>query len=553
MTAPRETYISHTFPIIHKDTIIVAATHPNIINGSPHKDGWFLSDFYAFNYLLKGSVADQTWLTAANPNRLLEEYGEFLHGSCEPDQTRKVVLNHEILKSEITPVTMIKTDEMIETFLREVENASKRAKRGQCPLLIMVFCHGGNNHTYFLDNGSQKRGVTINRLKGVLEPGVTTTLLTSACYSGGWAITPELNISTAAAAQDDDESLAIPTSRSVGRICGSVFASATISALTAATSPLISMDDTDTNHQGEDAEESIQPSSPNPIQTETYNEFCRSIWDTVTQQGFSRLHGNFTFSCQDDQWEYSWSRRSGIPLVRFKERWDNLPTYRPSPKGQDDSPGVSVKGGFATQMDELCESIAKMKTRSVAKKFYEICAQDWNVGSSVLAGGMIREYITGDANAPTDREVYDLIHFRWEACLFADSWVEQMGLNRPYGEICLQCRILGFKQEKKEVPGWDNRYGLVWRALLDGGATLEPTEHQGPLYPRPHKYVATTITLNYEETRAALRAAHQYCEFVAEIRAFQIQKAAGSPQVQSRGHNWLRSIGRRVKQSIQGA
>lgn len=146
-------------------------------------------------------------------------------------------------------------------------------------------------------------------------------------------ITPGFNINIATAAPSE-----IPTSKSVGRVCGSVFASATISALTAATSPLISIDNTDTNPQGEDAKESIQPSTPNPIQTKTYNEFCRSIWDAVTEQGFSRLPGNFSFSCQED-----------------------------------DGPGVSVTGGFATQMDEVCESIAKMKTRSVAEQFYKIC------------------------------------------------------------------------------------------------------------------------------------------------------------------------------------
>ncbi|KAK3315231.1 hypothetical protein B0H66DRAFT_536104 [Apodospora peruviana] len=40
---------------------------------SQFEDGWFLSDFYAFNYLLKGSVADQVWLTAAEPSKFVEE------------------------------------------------------------------------------------------------------------------------------------------------------------------------------------------------------------------------------------------------------------------------------------------------------------------------------------------------------------------------------------------------------------------------------------------------------------------------------------------------
>ncbi|KAM7200637.1 hypothetical protein V8F33_003842 [Rhypophila sp. PSN 637] len=43
-----------------------------------------------------------------------------------------------------------------------------------------------------------------------------------------------------------------------------------------------------------------------------------------------------------------------------------------------------------------------------------------------------------------------------------------------------------------------------------------------------HTYIAATINHNFKERPAALRAAEQYCEYVAEIRAFQIQKAVPS-------------------------
>lgn len=56
---------STTPPVVYSNTIIVAATHPTVSNGSPADDGWFLSDFYAFNYLLKDLGSSQTWLTAA--------------------------------------------------------------------------------------------------------------------------------------------------------------------------------------------------------------------------------------------------------------------------------------------------------------------------------------------------------------------------------------------------------------------------------------------------------------------------------------------------------
>ena len=63
MSAPypdskRGTFITHTFPCVFDNTIIVAATYPTVSTGSQFEDGWFLSDFYAFNYLLRGSVAN---------------------------------------------------------------------------------------------------------------------------------------------------------------------------------------------------------------------------------------------------------------------------------------------------------------------------------------------------------------------------------------------------------------------------------------------------------------------------------------------------------------
>jgi hypothetical protein len=61
---PRE-FTTLTPPDVHKDTIIIAAAAPNVNVGKPSVDGWFLSDFYAFNAILKDLGHSQKWLTAA--------------------------------------------------------------------------------------------------------------------------------------------------------------------------------------------------------------------------------------------------------------------------------------------------------------------------------------------------------------------------------------------------------------------------------------------------------------------------------------------------------
>ncbi|KAJ5801556.1 uncharacterized protein N7518_003624 [Penicillium psychrosexuale] len=56
-----------------------------------------------------------------------------------------------------------------------------------------------------LDDGKRSRGLSIITLKGVLEPGARVTLVTTACYSGGWAIIPELNSTAITAAGAEEE------------------------------------------------------------------------------------------------------------------------------------------------------------------------------------------------------------------------------------------------------------------------------------------------------------------------------------------------------------
>ncbi|KAK0701736.1 hypothetical protein B0T26DRAFT_744763 [Lasiosphaeria miniovina] len=255
----RGTFITQTFPCVFDNTIIVAATHPTVSTGSQFDDGWFLSDFYAFNYLLKGS-----------PSKLLKKHGPYYHGTAS--ECPKVVLSPELLESEITPVTVVPPAQMIDRFLDEVSKAAARAK-GEHPILLMVFCHA--------------------------------TLIVTVCYSGGWVVAPDVNSAALAAATSNDVALSFPVSASLGRVCGSLFARAIIDTLSRASSPLLTQE---ARKELDDSEgsESIQPEEPTKIQTETYNEFCRSVTTVHKARGVpDTLTEGFCFSAQDDQWTFS--------------------------------------------------------------------------------------------------------------------------------------------------------------------------------------------------------------------------------------------------------
>ncbi|KAK4143418.1 uncharacterized protein C8A04DRAFT_12323 [Dichotomopilus funicola] len=551
--APK-TFITHTFPTIHQNTIIVAATHPTVQTGEQTRDGWFLSDFYAFNYLLNGSAEDQTWLTAAKPERLVEKYGNFLHGS--PDGDRKVVLSRDLIDSGITPVTLVEPAKMNDRFLSEVNEASLRAKKSGYPLLLMVFCHDVQGHYLCLDNGTRKKGISIVRLKAALEPGVSVTLLTTACFSGGWAVTPELNTTTMAAAQPEGESISWQMSSSMGRACGSVFAGATISTLSDASTPLLGQGSSSEAPTGETC---LQPEEPTALQTETYNEFCRSITDVLGARGLSGLlSDDFTFSAQDDKWEYSWTRRSGIPLAHFKERWEKLPTYphQPTADNNQTTPAAHFTGGADanTVVEEITHATVQSRVTSMAKLFLEIlCPGDWNMEQNVAVGGGLFEFINNHPNAPSASEVSDMIRFRWNACFLVDRFVDDHNLDRPDGKIC----VLWHAQEhpaamqvKYGREGWQARYSPVRQALVEGGAMIEPADHQGPVFYRPLTYMATAIAETCTTEEATKGMVREYCEYVASIRKFYLDRVVESTAVRGRGRKWLESIDRRLRRSL---
>ncbi|KAJ5945743.1 hypothetical protein N7454_002582 [Penicillium verhagenii] len=72
-------FLSTTVPVIHKNSIIVAALEPPIPT----------SKRLTLTRMVLG--AEQTWITAADPQKLVEKYGPYLHGN--PYEDRKECLS----------------------------------------------------------------------------------------------------------------------------------------------------------------------------------------------------------------------------------------------------------------------------------------------------------------------------------------------------------------------------------------------------------------------------------------------------------------------------
>jgi hypothetical protein len=150
-------------------------------------------------------------------------------------------------------------------------------------------------------------------------------LLTTACYGGGWAINPNLNITSSTAQHKSTQSLAWPVSGTRNaRACGSPFASAVAKSLLSLT----------IDGSGRDDYENFD-------YIPTYSGFIKVVRDKLQQLdqrsitvdpviGSSVSVHQSMFSAQGDEWEMAYSTRTGFPLRVFRSRWLQLRAASPN-------------------------------------------------------------------------------------------------------------------------------------------------------------------------------------------------------------------------------
>ncbi|PKK43357.1 hypothetical protein CI102_14133 [Trichoderma harzianum] len=512
-------FVTRTPPVVYDDSIIIAATHPNL-QGNPVIDGSFLSDFYAFNYLLKGLGSEQIWLTAADPRELLIKREHYLHGS--PFQDRKIVLDRDLLeRGELTPVTVVQSSEMIDRFLQEVRTGSKKAKSQAAPLLLLVFCHGADDE-FFLDNGNNKKGLTLTTLKEAIEPGCRVTLVSTACYSGGWVVRRPSDPSF----QPMDMTLLSSGLRksnpwqqnlSVGRYCGSVFTHSIIDTLTSTASPLL-------KHQ-----------------TLTYNAFCQSILDT----------------CRDK--EHSWTGRSGIPLKHFEQRWSALAVcpytgslkrkldMDPNPSNPSFQYNESTRTGGKELIDELGEAIDQNRVVDMARLFLQTCPGEENRGWYHLTNAVLENAARG---LPDDEELVpwitaDMIRFRWEMSLLCDHIVSLFGLRAPNGLICLLWDDLAWYFHNESIPRSqlamydDTQTYLFHRRFPHSGGNS-----RGPPFGRAVEYLAAALVETTQTFDECMAKADEILAFAKALEGNFQEHVIQNENVVESGQKWFKTIGK---------
>ena len=333
--------------ISHRTRIVAACGITDIGDlASPTVDGWFISDFWIFNHLLRGiPVANQIWLTCCSPKGLVDKYTRYAHGN--PFQERRVVLEERLLDTIKGAGTLrvVEPKILLERFLKTVETECTAAAKADQKVLLLVFGHG-DAYSYGVTIGSSSNTefnevtaprLTMNALKAAVGKKTRCSLLMTSCYSGGWAMQPDLNLTIIAAAGPDETSLSWNTSASRG-FSKSVVASAVRDAILAS------------EINDAVAYKELQT-------TETYTEFGCLIHDQfIENDRFHDQHG-ISFAAQDDEWTKAWRERTGIPLAVYKDKWEELSILpAQADRFANRDPASAFSGSFALVNLSLSET-----------------------------------------------------------------------------------------------------------------------------------------------------------------------------------------------------
>jgi hypothetical protein len=462
----------------------------------PIADGWFLSDFYAFKHLLHGTGASQMWITAESPRDLVEKYTMYLHGN--PYYERKVVLNEDILERGITEnIFVVERTSLLSTFKAKLKDEAEAAKFAKQSLLVLIFGHGHEETKgIMLGSGSEDNLFHMRDFKEAVGKQVRTTLVTTACFSGGWVVNKDLNISKMAAAGPFDESQSWTASASCGRYCGSIYLSALLKAWA-------------TESELAEADEDKTAATSTPQQQKTFAAFTESVYDTLFKiDKFANTH-DIRFGAQDDDWASAWGERTGMPLVNFQGRWESLPTL---PTTANPESGLNRDPSTVTAKDDIESRTGSLRVRfgsvNNATKHVQLVAKMYlnskpgsdNVASNTALHGFIRKLLEGKLKTEGQglEMLYWQLEYRMGLMAIATQLLHAAEIALPQKLACDEFDVEEFDlnmrnnpddlRARKYVMARDKIFTTV---LPDPNGTM-----QGMRWNKPHRYIAAAIALD---------------------------------------------------------
>ncbi|KAJ5940565.1 hypothetical protein N7516_000733 [Penicillium verrucosum] len=203
-------------------------------------------------------------------------------------------------------------------------------------------------------------------------------------------------------------------------------------------------------------------------------------------------------------------------------------------------------------IDEMTGHMAHRRLKGMARTFHQTCPGDWDRGKEVGFGGTLRGFYERDEFQEKAPMFEAAIRFRWEAALLADYILELFNLPAPGKEICIMWNRflwLEHKLETMPMPELEARWRKMYNSL-SGYFKTPCLGEQGPPFYRPlHYLVAAFLEADKpeDETSAIISSIG---DFMSTVRMFHQQRLIEDQEVRGRGREWLKSVGRRARESL---
>lgn len=469
---------------------------------------------------------------------------------------------------------------MTSAIHEELRNAAAFSKTAipPRPILLFLFGHGTESLGVYVnyDDREEKLGNLLNFDDVALSigPDIPATVITTSCYSGGWAVRPNINMTVLTAAgvkveggeidEGRELSKSWPLSNSISRACGSIFASTLIRSLTSSTTPLLEVDEARSKH-ADNVPATLQPPRPDDTQTQTYNDFCKSIVDILKEEITRRPEEHvFHFAAQDDEWAQCWMARTGMPLAHFEQRWADLPLYgctQPnSPTNLDpqnifvhdatsEASGSKAHGRVRTgslAVRGLSFKTAHRALRLTAQKHVDSCFGDWNVSKNIVIRSAFSRFARGEPDHPRmpEERVISILLFREQLANYIDFIVDYYKLPKAQGKSLLFWNAV---QSDYFSSQHNLRTKEIAKQMASCGLQWPGNQHQGVGFTRPAIYLAECMSLtslSMPDIRALIKNIKDFYEESEQISRTMVMR---SRSMRHNAEKWFKSIGKRMR------
>ncbi|KAK2764096.1 hypothetical protein FQN53_007094 [Emmonsiellopsis sp. PD_33] len=504
---------------------------------APDEDGWLFSDFFLFHTLLYRRAARQSWITSEDPNVLVARYGEYVHVGRDSDSSRRVVLSEYHLESELRDITVIPWKDMLNTIEIHIASECKQAKVKDQPVLLCIFGYS-DEATRTVRVGSKQLDVSALARYTAEVVQVDATIVTNACFAGGWVITRAPKSKAGQSLLRAKELAAANSIELLARSCGSIFLSAHLEEFfQGADSEVFTLvDELESLGVGSSSSSSLSGSSVGS-RADAYYALSRVCHDHLLARfdRFGDAHG-MCFGTDDDEWEKYCCRRSGIPLKNYAERWDRQEeddTLCLSPRKENlrdlNSPSDSSSNPSSPlSNDSFAERIASYvtSTTELARTYLKsIPGNDlWPVNTALHK--TCRDLISSQDDL-TFKQLGNLrraLEYRLSLMIWADRLVYESSLSLPDGKTCRE---------------WDESHALEYDIdqfaphLAQAGLLFaEPVpDHDSQDWVKPQRYVAATFFKSGLTTAELASMVQWLVKFTESVKRRQRQLLMSYPEV----------------------